>query len=142
MGDALEQGRDIPPADAILYRHIKKADIYAPDPSFVIYSAFQPDSHDGGVSTDWQGEFCPKPQDSIPFAREERRPLIGVAEIRNVGEVRKIIGLTVKYTPKQDRPSHTDIFGIKGASGDQLFYFRTKLCNITHVIISPPENAS
>lgn len=131
--------KGIPP-NAILFRWLKKSDVYPSEPDFILPSAFQPDSSDGGMSTDWQCDFCRTGQESLKFAPEEKRPSLGIAEIRDVGEIRKIIGLTVEHTPKLERLSHTDIYGVGAGNKTDLFYKRVKLHSITHVIIPLPVN--
>ena len=127
MDDELEL-RNIP-SEAILYRWIHKDFIYPEDPTFILPAAFSVDALDKGMSTDWKCEYCEDASSSLQFIAEDKRASYGIAEIEDVGEIRKIVGLSVEHAPEVNRLSHSDIFGLD-VKGNNLTYLRMKLHNL------------
>ena len=124
------------PPDTILFRWVQKDYFHPDDPSFIIPAVFQPDTKDKGMSTDYKGIFCSTYQNSLNYCEEAKRPKYGVAEIKNVAKIEKIPGLSVKHTPKPDRKSHTDVFGLD-AKGKNKTFRRMKLFMLSKVVFNP-----
>ncbi len=113
---------EVPNTD-FLYMRIHKNDFQNGE---IIPGAFRnlpKDIPDSGMSTDWD-----KFTDWLGTRSRGRQSPenYGIVSLQ-VGNVREIPEQTVEHTPKEDNPSHTDVFGIKETETRRKFI---EICNI------------